>query len=454
MGMGVNMIKVSVIIPVYQVERYLRECLDSVIRQSLPEIEIICVNDGSKDSSGEILREYAQRDKRIVIVEKKNTGYGHSMNVGIAIAKGEYIGIVEPDDYIEPEMYESLYGLASTNGLDWIKGEYHFFIDHQGERLDTVKKMLWKNCKEQYGEVIDPREVPQLLIYDSYHWKGIYKRQFLEEKKILFNETPGAAYQDNGFFYQTFCLARRIMYVENPYYWYRKDNETASSFDSRGLDLLYKEYEFIRNFLRRHKEETQLFWKADYVRLYYQFLSQLIKVLNYEKLTGKVKESVERYRVWLQEGMGEEAFAQEEYLYKEVIYFIRYPEAYFLFQKSMDESNRELISVFLSNIRDKEVVLVGAGRRAQRIYCVLRRKWKGNIAAVCDNSQSRQGCVFNSMKISSVEEAVEKNRDASYIVTSAGYFGELRGQLLKLGITDNRILHFSYQLGEVECLIN
>ena len=93
--------KVSVIIPVYNVEKYLRQCLDSVINQTLKDIEIICVDDGSTDNCPNILDEYAAKDARIKIIHKKNEGYGKAMNVGISHASGEYIGIVEPDDYID-----------------------------------------------------------------------------------------------------------------------------------------------------------------------------------------------------------------------------------------------------------------------------------------------------------------------------------------------------------------
>ena len=94
------MVKVSIIIPVYNVERYLEECMESVLGQTLKEIEIICVNDGSSDGSPGILKEYARRDKRVILIDQENRGYGYAMNRGIERASGEYIGIVEPDDYV------------------------------------------------------------------------------------------------------------------------------------------------------------------------------------------------------------------------------------------------------------------------------------------------------------------------------------------------------------------
>ena len=104
--------KVSIIVPTYNVENYLRECMDSIVGQTLKDIEIICINDGSTDGSLEILKNYAAKDPRIIIVDKKNEGYGVGMNIGLERASGEYIGIVEPDDFVPDNMYEDLYNLS------------------------------------------------------------------------------------------------------------------------------------------------------------------------------------------------------------------------------------------------------------------------------------------------------------------------------------------------------
>ena len=106
------MAKVSVIIPVYNAERYLAECLDSITGQTLKDIEIICISDGSTDRSYDILQKYQEQDSRILLIWRENRGYGYTMNEGIARASGEYIGIVEADDYAALNMYEELYQKA------------------------------------------------------------------------------------------------------------------------------------------------------------------------------------------------------------------------------------------------------------------------------------------------------------------------------------------------------
>ena len=114
-------VKVSVLVPIYNVEEFLPECLDSLVNQTLKDIEFICINDGSKDDSLKILKEYAKKDKRILIINKKNSGYGDSMNKGLEKAKGEYIGIVESDDFIDLDAFEKLYNIAKKNDADVVK---------------------------------------------------------------------------------------------------------------------------------------------------------------------------------------------------------------------------------------------------------------------------------------------------------------------------------------------
>ena len=101
------MIKVSILMPACNVEKFLRECMDSVVGQTLKDIEIICIDDGSKDSTGDILDDYAEQDERVKVIHKPNSGYGHSMNVGLQHATGEYIGIIETDDFADLDMFES-----------------------------------------------------------------------------------------------------------------------------------------------------------------------------------------------------------------------------------------------------------------------------------------------------------------------------------------------------------
>ena len=120
-------VKVSVLVPICNVERYLRECLRTLERQTLQEMEFICVNDGSTDDSLKILQRFARRDARFRVIDKENTGYGDSMNLALSQAIGEYIGIVEPDDYVEVDTFANLYYLAKKERADVVRANYFEF---------------------------------------------------------------------------------------------------------------------------------------------------------------------------------------------------------------------------------------------------------------------------------------------------------------------------------------
>jgi len=117
---------ISIIVPIYNVKKYLNKCLNSLINQTLKNIEIICVNDGSTDNSFEILMQY-KNDKKIIILNKTNSGYGDSMNQGIEYTSGQYIGIIEPDDFADIHMFENLYKYTKNNSIDIIRSNYYFY---------------------------------------------------------------------------------------------------------------------------------------------------------------------------------------------------------------------------------------------------------------------------------------------------------------------------------------
>ena len=249
--------KVSVIIPVYNAEKYLRECLDSVVNQTLTDMEIICINDGSTDSSPQILREYAARDSRFVIIDKENEGYGRGMNDGFDRASGEYIGIVESDDYIVPEMYEELCGICDEKNLDFVKADFVRFYDEPAGRLKIHAKLV--KGGHAYDEVIDPKEDVRVFKDLINTWSGVYRRSFIEAHQIRHNTTPGASFQDNGFWFQTFAWADRILFTQKAYYMNRRDNPNSSVRQKNKIYCLNDEYHFIHDFLEAHPDLKERF---------------------------------------------------------------------------------------------------------------------------------------------------------------------------------------------------
>ncbi|MCI5933905.1 MAG: glycosyltransferase [Lachnospiraceae bacterium] len=233
--------KVSVIVPICNVEQYLNKCIDSILEQTLRDIEIICVDDGSTDDSPQILDDYARMDNRIKVIHKENAGYGAAMNTGMDVATGEYIGIVESDDCILPQMYERLYQVAIDHDLDLVKADAFYWL----EKYDYLNRIHVQAVDEYYDRVLS--EGDRSVFYKFYMntWTGIYKRCFLEENQIRHHETPGASYQDNGFWMQTLYYCKRAMWLNEAYYLYRQDNPTASVKSKNKMYAMRDEYQWL-----------------------------------------------------------------------------------------------------------------------------------------------------------------------------------------------------------------
>ena len=118
---------ISVLVPIYNVEKYLRECLDSLKNQTLDDLEFICINDGSTDSSREIIEEYLQSDSRFKVIDKPNSGYGASMNMGLAQCEGKYVGILESDDFMNADGFEKMYLVAEKHDAEVVKSDFYLY---------------------------------------------------------------------------------------------------------------------------------------------------------------------------------------------------------------------------------------------------------------------------------------------------------------------------------------
>ena len=292
--------KVSIVVPIYNVEEYLDKALESVKRQTLKDIEIVCVNDGSTDSSLDILKKWAEGDDRFVIIDKENGGYGVAMNTGMAKATGEYIGILEPDDILPLHMFEDLYEVAAANDLDFVKADFYRFVTFEGGGARLSYNLL-DSSEEWYNKLVDPRMTPEITKFIVNTWAGIYKRSFLEEHNIQHNTTPGASFQDNGFFWKTTVKARRAMFINKPYYLNRRDNPNSSVKSTEKVYAASVEYDYIRNFLIDEEEPEiwERFKKYYTVKKYDNYLFTLYRISEeyrpeyVERFYNEVKRSIE-----------------------------------------------------------------------------------------------------------------------------------------------------------------
>lgn len=259
------MIKVSVIIPVYNVENYLKECLDSVINQTLKEIEIICINDGSTDNSGEILQKYKKKDSRISVYEKVNGGLSSARNTGLSKAIGKYIYFMDSDDYLETEALEILFNQSEKLTLDIL-----YFSGKSFWENETLKESR-SHLKNYYERVSMERVLSGIDMMRELHINGCYlvsaclqfiNRKFLEKIGISFYE--GIIHEDNLFTFLTMIKAQRTACIETILF-NRRIRENSITTNKEGIKnaigyyvCLKEIFHYIENHIFLPKEERTL----------------------------------------------------------------------------------------------------------------------------------------------------------------------------------------------------
>ena len=210
--------------PTYNVEKYFRKCIESVLNQTLTYIEIIPVDDGSPDNCGHIIDEYGAKDSRIKPIHQENGGYGKAVNAGINAATGEYIGIVETDDWCELDMFEKLYNQAKKLDVDVCKCDFNYYL---GQGNIRPCKAIQKIAKE--GEVFTLKENPLIMKHHVSIWSAIYKKSYLDKFNIRLEESKNASYQDMPFASLVYAKGAKITVLHDHLINYRSEEGMNSS---------------------------------------------------------------------------------------------------------------------------------------------------------------------------------------------------------------------------------
>ena len=297
---------VSVLVPIYNVEKYLRQCLSSLQNQTLQDVEFICINDGSTDNSSSIIHEFINKDKRFKLLDKNNSGYGDSMNKGLEMARGKYIGIVESDDWAEPDMFEKLSSLAEINNAQAVKSNFYFYTSRGG---GSSSKFAIVDPNE-VGAVITPRQTPHIFKGMSTIWSGLYNRQFLLENKIDFLPTPGASYQDTAFNFKVWAAATRAVYSNDAYLHYRIDNESSSVKSRAKVFCVCDEFASIEQYLINNDLMKQL--KAVYTQRKYDIYHWNLTRLDGKNLKDFTMRMSREFRRDMAKGYFDDSLCSEE----------------------------------------------------------------------------------------------------------------------------------------------
>lgn len=434
---------ISVIMPSYNVCTYIEECIKSVCNQTLKDIEILSIDAGSTDGTLDILREYEKNDFRVKVILSEQKSYGYQVNKGIDLAQGEYIAVIETDDFIEINMLEVLYKYAKENSLDYVKGDYYALIAFENSISWKQAKRIYPLKNEMYYKVVSPREDLNTFLQDVFLWRGIYRKDFLVENNIKLNDTAGAAYQDVGFLFQTIVHANRAMYIPDIIYNYRQNNGNSSVYNSKAYDYLLGEYPFVE----RKLQESDLFYEEIKNCYYARLFVQIITRYKTMAVSGGVWNNTEmqRQKLWniiryaYQEGYLDEALFRKD-LWMELQKYLQSEEDYWQNQLFVCNSQKKYLQEFLNKVKTAESLVFYSKSIVGGFVCsLLSAAGISKSIYFCDNDEKKQGTQYMNYPIVSVEEAVARKPRAIYIIANRNFNINMRNQLMELGINKSQI---------------
>ncbi|SDB29070.1 Glycosyltransferase involved in cell wall bisynthesis [Pseudobutyrivibrio sp. YE44] len=426
--------KVTVVVPSFNVAQYIGKCLDSVLGQTLKDIEVIVVDAFSTDGTREIIEEYMKKDTRVTLVDdiKKSTGY--SKNVAIDMAKGEYYAIVESDDYIELDMLEKLYQVAERTGVDFVKSNFSSFIGEGENRYDFPKTVALNS--NDYEKILNPREYMGCFKWVMFEWLGLYRVDFLRKYNIRHNETPGAAFQDTGFWFLTFAYATKVYLMKDSFYHYRSDNPYASVKDPKKTMNVCVEYEYILKEISEGQIDFEKL-RTPYCRGFFYDNCMALKRID-EDLKPQV---IHRMRQVLTEyydkSVNRSIFYEDEL--KKLDMLLRSEEEYLSVEKAEDEERIRREKELISAITGRDYIYIyGAGSYGANLHYFLSTRGY-DIKGYIDSDVRKHGQKLNGKVIFSLEESKSGVANPLYLVANREHSGEIYDYLIENGIEPSKI---------------
>lgn len=263
--------KISIIVPIYNVEKYIYRAIESILSQSLKDIEIILINDGSTDGCGEICDKYGEKDSRIKVIHKNNGGVSSARNIGIDNARGEYIGFVDPDDYIDKNMYEILYGVAEKSKSEIVISSFSYIIDKKEKPQDMSNKEINFNKNEAINKYFD-----MMHPFDcSFMWNKIFKKELFHNIRL---NTNILIQEDTEIMIKLYSKCISITYIGKVLYFYelRNDNVTSKTISKAKITT---EQAFLEVYNYTKKNLSQFNSKAleKYISYFFNIIVEIIK---------------------------------------------------------------------------------------------------------------------------------------------------------------------------------
>lgn len=297
--------KISVILPVYNVAPFLRECLDSVLGQTFQDTEIICVNDGSTDGSLQILKEYAAKEPRLILWDQPNRGAAAARNAGLRLARGTYVAVLDSDDVYEPQMLQEMYSVAVKNDGDMVVVRCDLFYDDLSQR--TPARWSIKTDKFPAKECFSSSEIKSDIFYSviGWSWDKLLKIEFIQRNDLQFQNLP--VFNDLHFVFSALVLAERISIIDHVLVHHRQHRSSISQTQIKEWKSIFTALRALRRTLVMHHLYSR--FERDFMNYAVHMPMFVLDKLNREK-----QEELKKYiaDIWISE-----------------IGFNCYPESYF-----------------------------------------------------------------------------------------------------------------------------
>ncbi|MCR2806712.1 glycosyltransferase family 2 protein [Paenibacillus soyae] len=283
--------KISIIIPVFNVEPYIRRCLDSVVHQTFRNLEIICVNDGSTDLSGVICDEYARIDARVAVIHQANAGVAAALNAGLDKATGVYIGIVDPDDWVEPNFYELMYDAIEYNDVDFVCSGWRKEFDYGG--IDVDNKIKLNSPILNRNQALTMTFIRDMYpAFGAYYWNKLFRAdRFMGSSGLRFREDIRVG-NDVLLFTEYLLHSKQAYYMELPlYHYYQREQSLFHSKDieqRRGSLIAYAQ---IIELLKENGIPTDI---IIWVKRFYVYHASLLAEIAIETNDGKNLENMQQ----------------------------------------------------------------------------------------------------------------------------------------------------------------
>ncbi len=441
--------KITIIMPSLNVAKYIRACMESVLAQTIQDIEVLAIDAGSDDGTMEILQEYAAMDRRVRLIHSDRKSYGYQLNKGITLAQGKYIGIVETDDVIHPDMYEVLYQAAESRGTDYAKGVAEAFMETSiGEDIRHSIKVFPQESYDAGGGIVvlTPKKHPELVLADFYLWSGIYKKEFLQG--IRLNESAGAAYQDIGFMLQVHSKAKQAVYLDRLVYRYRTDNTASSCQNRKAFRYLVQEYEYVEQLLQG---KAKAWYSVCYCKLFRQTRERIFTMARsgvfWEEAVPDIYSLTIKMQKAIQDGVLTKEY-MEESEWDEITSLLENPRQLYDAYGETFHNKLNIMRSLFEKVKDRRAVIFGCGNWGRFCHILLDKRKHGTVLAYCDNDAAKYQSMVQGVEVLGLPQAVRKYPDAQYVIAGKYHTGEMREQLNAMGIEDGQITEYTLGVDE------